>query len=188
MMLTEMVGKHGILHGANERPTGSQIGHAHYNRTQGYGIEVKHPDADQFFTILRDPFDRLVSWYFYIKHLWKGEVWGIRLVDYGNTLNGFLDGYHPDVLNFLPAGDYPARLDDFVFVGTVERLWDGARALAEILGKPVPQLRRANGAKRDEPVPNDMRPEFRRRYPDVYEVHDYAMRTWSPLWDKYRKP
>lgn len=187
MMLAEMVGNGRILHGVNEKPSGGQIGHAHYNSAWCCELTTKYPDADQFFTFLRNPFDRMVSWYFYIKHIWKGHVWDIRLSEYGNTLRGFLEGYRPDAIQFLPAGQYPCRLDDFVFVGITERLHDGIRALSRILNKPVPKLLSTNAAVRDEAVPDDMRQGHREMYQDVYETYEYAVQTWHSVYDTNRK-
>jgi hypothetical protein len=41
--------------------------YGHFNRTRNFGIEHYYPKAEQFITILRDPFERVVSGYFYMR-------------------------------------------------------------------------------------------------------------------------
>ena len=49
----------------------------HFNRNRKRGLETCYPDAPQFMTILRDPFQRLVSQYFFMRKnaaKWKRTV------------------------------------------------------------------------------------------------------------------
>ena len=39
--------------------------YGHFNRKRGFGLEDYYPDINQFITILRDPFERAISGYFF---------------------------------------------------------------------------------------------------------------------------
>ncbi|MFO0455867.1 MAG: hypothetical protein ACK5Z0_07635 [Planctomycetota bacterium] len=50
--------------------------HGHFNHGRGYGLPYYYPEIDQYFTILRDPFDLVVSMYFFAKgRSAQGKFW-----------------------------------------------------------------------------------------------------------------
>ncbi len=161
---------------------------SHWDYTVGAGVLQRHPSAGQFVTVLRDPFDRLVSWYFYIKNVWHGEVkfldrqW-VRLSDYGGTLAGFLRGYPSNVTRFLPL-DVP--IEDYVLVGVTSQLDQFRQALSKIIGAPCPPPRCGNqcGAH-DEPITTEMRVEFQDKHPECYVLYNHALDVWGPVWNNY---
>lgn len=176
------------------RKTGGprQIVGGHFDLTVGRGVVQLHPEAEQFMTIFRDPFNRLVSLYFFIKNQYKGKApWEpgppIRLKDYGNTLAGFLDSYPSDVTRFLPVGSLhvrplPRMLEDFIFVGIAERSRNCLRTLARLVHKRCPMFRHGNPCGRvDEPVTPCMRADFHRRHPEDYDLYDWACETSASI-------
>ena len=46
-------------------PTRPVALYGHFNRQRGKAIDQSYPEVDQFVTILRDPWDRVISGYFY---------------------------------------------------------------------------------------------------------------------------
>src|SRR3954471_2189740 len=44
--------------------------HGHFNRRRRTGVRDYYPEADQFITMLRDPFEMVVARYFYAKGQW----------------------------------------------------------------------------------------------------------------------
>ena len=50
----------------HKRQAGTCI-HGHFNKARGFGVQDYYPQARQFITILRDPFEVLVSRYYYEK-------------------------------------------------------------------------------------------------------------------------
>ena len=162
----------------------------HFNRELGYGIETVYPSAYQFYTILRDPFERMVSWYFYVKSRPNGSMRlapnapPTKLSDYGETLAEVLVRAPADATRYLPPGRYPQMLDDFLFVGSTERLLSAARFLTGLFGVPCPRkMPRANAAVRDEEVTEDMRERFREEHAEDYDLYAYAVEKWRPVWD-----
>lgn len=195
-MIQEMIGTEHHLVGFFKTPGPGQVAQAHYDQTLGLGVVELHPEAQQFVTVLRDPFDRMVSWYFYLKNLWHGEVdfcarQKLRLADYGGCLEGFLELYPADQGRFLPSRVHgisrlPGVLDQFVFVCIRHRLYATACFLAEVFGAKRPKPRSGNPCgKKDEPVTDEMRADFRAAHAADYEIYDYAVETWKPIWDVY---
>lgn len=189
--LCEMVGRRAVSRGDNYRLRNGQVCRAHFNAWGKRSPTNLQPHVSQFMTILRDPFDHLVSWYFYVKYRWCGNVSGsggtVHLADY-DGLGGFLRDYTYDTTRFLPLRSpyvrpLPEMLDDFVFVAVTERMHACLSYLAYILHKPVPRFRHGNpGGSRDEPVTNRMRIDFKRKHKEDYAIYRYALARWTPIW------
>lgn len=160
--------------------------HGHFSHRGGYGIQDYYPEARQFITVLREPFDAAVSNYFFIKSRgddWflKGERWNITTT-YPNV-SDYIERvlfYKPSrMLDYLPFEFAPetfaAEVDkSFVYIGIAEDMQESLKQLAERLGFAIPEVVRKNKSEWDEPVPLGAREEYRKKNPHVYMLYDFA--------------
>src|SRR4051812_44760915 len=161
---------------------GSICIHGHFNKRRKIGVRDYYPDADQFITMLRDPFEMAVSRYFYGK--WLGE-------------NRFIKGKpapiqarFPDVRAYLKREFYlryffPSEVTletyeemferQFVYVGITEDLQTSVEVLARRLGFQPVEVGRLNTSVHDEEVTAEMREEFVAQHPLEYAIYNYAV-------------
>ena len=159
--------------------------HGHFDNGRDYGLPYFYPEINQYFTVLRDPFDIAVSMFFFCKRRSaEGKFW------YRGKQENILDKY-PNVeyylkespywiYNHLPQDvtlqNYQQRLADrFFYMGIQEDLDTSIRRLGKILGKPYVQLERFNESEYDEPVPNWLREKFYEDYPLLQRVYQFAV-------------
>ncbi len=163
--------------------------HGHFDNGRGYGLPFFYPEIRQYFTILRDPFDIVVSMFFFCKgRSLEGKFW------YRGKQENILDKY-PNVdyylrespywvYNHLPQdvnlANYDERLAErFIYIGVQEDMTTSIARLARILGKPVLELPRFNESEYDEPVPEWLRERFYADYPLLKGVYDFARATYA---------
>lgn len=46
--------------------------YGHFNRKRGFGVQDNYPDARQFMTVLRDPFEMAISGYYFMRNTGAG--------------------------------------------------------------------------------------------------------------------
>lgn len=129
--------------------------HGHFNRDVGLGLADSYPGAEQFITVLRDPFERMVSlWRFLNREQAGGRTRALDGVEdfdrwFGGlrdqaarapAMTGFLRNYMPD----LGTADPFAR---FVAVGLTERMQDSVDLFARVLDKPPAIIPHVNAAQ-----------------------------------------
>ena len=106
--------------------------HGHFNHWRGYGLPYYYPEVQQYFTIIRDPFDIVVSMYFFFK---KRSLAG-RFMFRGKSI--YIHEHYPTVEHYVRDHPYwvfdhlPQDLDltnvqqkmsqRFVYVGIFEDL------------------------------------------------------------------
>ena len=108
--------------------------HGHFQRFKGEAIETACPGSDQFITVLRDPFDILISSYYY--GLRKRLPWATNI-----SIEGYLDWWfaQPEgpLATALPAYQATTSIDEyisgFVCIGLMERLPEFYEVLGHIL-------------------------------------------------------
>lgn len=122
--------------------------HGHFTRRNNSAIHQYYPDADQFITVMRDPFDRAISeWRFKNMIKAKGDpvaemeddpsfdTWfGRRADEVAEQPITRLMMQMPDDLT--PETAHTAFDRSFVAVGVSERFPETVRLFATLLGKP----------------------------------------------------
>ena len=153
----------------------------HFNRLRGFGLQTYYPGAQQFVTVLRDPFDRLVSQWLFI-----GARYG-SLHNYERDMEGFDTWFKRRLAAFergqddfsvfaqLP-GDQGELSLGFVAVGVVERMEDTVRLIARKLGRSAPSTlpyenRTGGNARQFEP----WRSRHRAAFEPEYRIYEHAV-------------
>lgn len=113
--------------------------HGHFYRTKYDFLNVKK----RYITFMRDPVQRLLSNYFYIKrHPGRKNLDGIIVHEKGYSLAEF--AAHPDNQNQQYQYLQSADLTEFDFVGLVEEYPSSIQKLNAVLGIDVPVIERVN--------------------------------------------
>jgi hypothetical protein len=160
--------------------------YGHFNRQRNFGVEHYYPQAQQFVTILRDPFESAISSYYYIRKNstnWKDQT---RIPH--TDLRTFLLNTPPNMLNQFPRMitryNYRDQIEElFIEIGIMERLPESVRRIATKLGMPFEDewLAHVNATARDQEHSHDLREEYEELYPLEFEVYNYALRQFSKL-------
>jgi hypothetical protein len=171
--------------------------HGHFNGARGHGVLDVYPQARQFITFLREPFDRYVSlWHFLPKVAQEraDNEWLKQRPDFATTLrrrsrrqrtgnNGeSLIWYFPQRLDAADAGTQMDR--SFVFVGVMERYQESLDALAAALDKKRLKVAHLNQTERTAEY-EEWRRFYRRHFADEYAVYEAALRRNDELLKRY---
>ncbi len=165
--------------------------HGHFNHGRGYGLPYFYPELDQYFTILRDPFDVTVSMYFFAKGRSKnGQFWfrgePVDLRDQFPSVETYVNTYPYWLYDHIPQditlSNYREKLHEhFVYIGVFEDLQTTIDNLARILGKEKSDLPHINVSQYDEPVPEHLREKFYRDYPLLKSIYDFAVEHYQTV-------
>lgn len=165
--------------------------HGHFNHGRGYGLPYFYPEIDQYFTILRDPFDLTCSMYFFAKgRSIRGEFWfrgkQVDIRDQFPTVESYVSAYPYWLFNHLPQDltldNYEQKLSQrFVYIGIFEDLQTSIDNLGKILGKPHFELPRTNVSTYDEVVPEYLREKFYNDYPLLKRIYNFALENYQKL-------
>ena len=150
--------------------------HEHFSAYEDHLNRV-YPNAQQLFTILRDPFDMLLSLYTY----------GLRrdgpsLAKESGSLDRFLDRLlerrgTASLFTWLPRRAIEEPLAEyanrFLLIGVTDQLQESMTLLANVIGMPVLQVPRAN-VSREDGVFSDRRNEFRKFLLEEYALYEMA--------------
>ncbi len=175
--------------------------HGHFEAARGYGVDDYYPDARQFIVFLRDPFERVVSLYSFIrKHQCaRSSVgWRERLLKRKDATGDFIpfDDWIPFLENEKAAGRsiaspmfFPgapdaeavtrAMADKFVFVGITERYESSLDTLAMLLGKKRTTVHHVNRTRRACQDFAKWRPAHARAFPEEYELYEAGLQINS---------
>ncbi len=161
--------------------------HSHFDAGRGYGLPHHYPEVDQYFTVMRDPFDMLVSMYFFVKgrsergeYRYRGKVIDLReqypsLESYLKVHHAWVEDHLPEDLTVENCEDYVASR--FVYLGRFEALQSSVDRLADILGKPRVVLPKQNESNYSEEIPLHWKEEVYGRYPKARQLHDWSAQT-----------
>lgn len=162
--------------------------HGHFDHGRGYGLPEFYPEINQYFTVVRDPFDLCVSMYFFAKGKSSaGEYWfrgkQVDIRDQFPDVDSYVKTYPYWIYNHLPQDmtldNYREKIQEkFVYLGVFEDLRVSINHLANVLGKPYQRIPKFNVSNYDEPVPEYLRQKFYSDYPLLKAIYDYAKRTY----------
>ena len=156
--------------------------YGHFNKLRKFGIEDYYPGADQFVTILRDPYELLISHYFYSKKV--GDTWQDKSRAPKTDLETYLNNTKPNMLNHFPRemniNNYKDICEQyFIEIGITEKLDESLHRIAKKLGvkysNNVPEI---NKTERTQKVPEGFRDQFIELHRLEYEVYNYALNKY----------
>lgn len=162
--------------------------HAHFDHRRGYGLPYFYPEVDQYITILRDPFDIIVSMYFFAKG--KATTSGFfhegKQVDFCAlypTLKSYVEDHPVWLYDHLPQDLTLENVDQyvqerFVYIGVFEDMSTSVDQLRRILGKAPMTMPKWNQSTYNEPVPEDLRHWFYHNHPLLDRLYKIATATY----------
>lgn len=157
--------------------------HGHFNKLRNFGVEDYYPSADQFITILRDPYEQLISAYFFCSK--NGVNWKEKLMVPNVDIETYLKNKKPNMLNQFPREITKDNYKDiceehFIEIGITEKLDQSLDRIANKLGfeyeDNVPTL---NKTTRDEKIPENFKDQFIELNRLEYDVYEYCMSKYS---------
>ncbi|MCB4457280.1 sulfotransferase family protein [Leisingera sp. McT4-56] len=158
--------------------------YGHFNRLRQFGVPDYYPEARQFVSFLRDPFDMHVSRYFFTQK--SAQNWKRTSDVEGKGLHEHLESGHLNMLEHFPrpvtSSNFRGIIEEFfVDIGCFETLEASLKRIAARLGLPAQdiQLPHLNASKEAETPMEEARARFRERWPLEYEVYDYV-RSLAP--------
>lgn len=159
--------------------------YGHFNPMSGFGVQDLYPDAKQFVTILRDPFDRAVSGYYYKRALVlkTGQLHPIL----ERTLAEHLEQAPPTMLWHFPRPMTPENYKDiideyFITIGFSETLVPSLHVIAALGREFDSNLLGHRNKGIYEDTTEDMeavRATYQARHPLEFDVYDYAKKRFS---------
>ncbi len=166
---------------SSEKPV---VLYGHFNKLRHFGVEDYYPEVSQFITILRDPFEQLVSSYFFRRKV------GDKYKDQSRVPRGELRDYirntKPNMLNQFPQevtiDNYQEMIEtQFIEIGITEYLDESIRRIARKLNKEYDSttLKRVNVTERDQEVPYELREEFMEKNQFEYTIYQYALSKFT---------
>lgn len=153
--------------------------HGHFVRWKGQPVEEICPAADQYTTVVREPFNTMISGYFY--GLQNNYGWAT-----GQSIDSFLDwwiesGTSP-LFGALPALGSARTIEDyvnrFVLIGVLEHLNAYTERLGRILNVKMSAPGRIKTSRYVSEIP-DRRAEFRKLMSLEYELFDYVKSLYA---------
>jgi len=162
--------------------------HSHFHHGHGFGLPYFYPEITQYITIMRDPFELMVSMYFFIKGQSKqGQFWyrgrPIDITEKFPNIESYLRSYPYWMFSHLPQNltlaNYREKLaSQFVYIGIFEDLQKSVDRLASILEQPTVSLPVSNASDYDESVPEELREQFYFDYPLPKKIYDFAVENY----------
>jgi len=152
--------------------------YGHFNHKRGFGVLDYCPNATQFMTVMRNPWDQRVSGYFYSKSIPSNR----RHPSLRNMppLQDLLLNPKFSQLDFFPRevskDNYKEIIEQyFVAIGTTEKLQLSLEAFARALGRDPDSFRldTLNTSEKDEEIPEGLKQEFRQVHSLECEIYDY---------------
>ncbi len=163
--------------------------HGHFNMKRQFGVRDYYPEARQFIMFLRDPFEIVVSRFFFVKRKEKegtsfrdGEVLALN-DDADEYIKCEINrpDYHPNILDYMPSeftiDNYKQIIDrNFIYIGIMEDFSSSIAKMAAALNRPVPQtLIQHNSSPRYQEIKKEYRRIFMDNHPLEYMVYNYAL-------------
>lgn len=161
--------------------------HGHFNGARGFGVWDYYPEASQFITFVREPFDRFVSQWLHM-HRRRKDGERVPELDDEPSFDTWLhrraeqqrkgcNSYSPVWFLPSPPGAEPAQTHferDYVFVGVFERLAASMCGLAAALGQAQMELPHLNATARPAQDFEQWRVFFERHFADECALYQTA--------------
>jgi hypothetical protein len=171
--------------------------HGHLNSARARGVMDFYPQAQQFITFLREPFDRAVSLWHFMPKVAKerGDLsWVENPPEFASWLRKraalqkrglnfeSVIWHFPKLPNEVPIAEQMDR--SFVFVGIMERYQESLDALACALGKRRMKVAHLNRTERTNEY-EELRKFYRQHFTEEYEVYETALKRNDELLRQY---
>ncbi len=149
----------------------------------GIHIHQRYPEIFgrediRVFTFIRDPFDVLISLYYFGKKR-DYDYQNLSLKDYLSVTKNFLAKIIP-----CDETNYRERIDRYFFVGIVERIQESFDKLADLIGMRRMQVGRYNTTEKDDQVRN-LSPDFiewvKNENSLDYKIYNYAIEKFNRI-------
>lgn len=150
----------------------------HFNSARRFGVQDYYPEATQFVTIIRDPFEQMLSRYFFIRkrrHFFEKY----REIPEDDLLKHILT-YRSNIMCFFPCevtlDNYKEVIESqFVEIGVTEHLNESMKRIALKIGFTfIPEmLAHENETARDKTIDQNLIGSFRDRHKLEYLVYDF---------------
>ncbi len=156
----------------------------HCNRERNFGMLDYYPNANQFITILRDPFELVISHYFYMRKVGheRADKWNIPKTD----LEQHLLTARPNMLQHFPEEvtleNYKEIIEKyFIEIGVLERLIPSLSSIAAKLGFPFDRnnLKHLNTTQRDQTYQKNAREIFMEKHHLEYTIYNYVLNRFD---------
>ena len=160
--------------------------YGHFNRERGFGLDTYYPEVVQFITILRDPFELVISEYFDTRR--RSANWKDQSRIPGSDLEEHILNAKVNMLNHFPVEitleNYKQYINEsFIYIGITEEMNTTTKAMAKKLGMPEPiALDHLNKSKRDQRIPEEFKQEFIYKHPIEYAVYNFARENYYKTW------
>ncbi len=164
--------------------------HGHFNNARGTGVFDYYPEAEQFITILRDPFDLHLSNYFYVRGQFEKNGAGAYrsgaphpIIANDWSVAQYLEACPRSyLLNFFPPDltldNFETVIEErFIFVGITEALQASVDQLANILGFESRQVPEQNVSVWNQAIPDGSRVKFEKDNPLEFAIYKNAVKT-----------
>lgn len=131
--------------------------YGHFNAERGFGIPGRYDDQRQFMTILRDPLEKVISAYFFVRL--RAQQAAKPTLQEQLTLDLSLGDYVRQTRhNYLKHFPVPVTLENysdvieryFIAVGITEELPRSMAWIAQCLDRPAPDIPRLNVTPRGQ--------------------------------------
>jgi hypothetical protein len=167
--------------------------HGHFNKKRDFGVQDYYPAASQFITFLRDPFEILISRYFFEKRRESinRSFRDGKALNLPGDINKYLDAeinkkdYHPNILDYMPVEVTLNNYRDvfaeyFIYIGIMEDYQFSVDRLAAKLNFPSQPVEHLNKSARFM----DFSPEYREKF---VELHPVECAFYSYVSNNYKK-
>ena len=159
--------------------------YGHFNKSRGFGVEQYYPEIQLFVTILRDPFERAVSGYFYLRKQAQNYKDQSRLPK--NSLRDTLLDSRASLTNQFPRettlDNYKEIIESlFIEVGVTEYLDESLARIAKKLNKSYDpeSLQHLNATERDlSEIPYELKEEFMETKSLDYAIYNYVLAKYT---------
>ncbi len=163
--------------------------HGHFSKLRGMGIKVYYPEVKQFITILRDPYEIALSYYFYLhKRKKDGKLFNQSIATLTTLgLKDYISGYKSFTFNHFPVDitfdNYKDVINqNFIYIGITEDYQFTVNAIAEKLGFEAVVAKHENKSVRFEELSNKYREMFIEANQLEYEVYNYVKSNYKSKW------